>query len=240
MNDAGLDECLNDCWETIRLNFRFLTLGHFFNALSKHHNLSRFSLDFVDVYVGSSVFYLSDEIICDCLQDIYSSPEQQSFFSYWTLIHSVRGIMMGVTEGMKNGQLKELVKQDIFKGDITKLRSFEAVTKFMRNVLSHNYRDQISMVEEDYAGQKRWWLKNMQSNTVEFKYNYSDKNSAIYIPEYTSARVDVVIDWNSLAPGTRYGDVVDTFQNLMMAEFCYNVFGTLHRKRNPEPSPNSG
>lgn len=233
MNDAELDKCLNDCWGTVQLNFRFLTLGHFFGVLSQRLGLSRISPDFVDVHVGSAIYRLSGEIIRDYLQDVYSRPEQQDIFSYLTLIHSVRGIMMGVTEGMKNKQLKKLVEQDIFKGDKTKLISFEAVTKFMRNVLSHNYRDQISLIDEDYARQKRWWLDNMQSNTVEFKYDYSDRNSAIYTPQYTSVRINVVIDWNSLAPGMRYGDVVDTFQNFMMAEFCYNVFTTLHRKRNP-------
>lgn len=233
MNTDELDKCLNDCWETVQLNFRFLTLGHFFGVLSQRLGLSRISPDFVDVDDGNNIYHLSGDIIRDYLQDVYSRPEQQDIFSYLTLIHSVRGIMMGVTEGMKNEQLKKLVEQDIFKGNETKFKSFEAVTKFMRNVLSHNYRDQISLVNEDYAKQKKWWLDNMQSNTIEFKYDYSDQNSAIYIPEYTSARVDVVIDWNSLIPGTRYGDVVDTFQNFMMAEFCYNVFYTLHRKRNP-------
>ncbi len=233
MNDTELDKCLNDCWDTVRLNFRFLTLGHFFSVLSRRLGLSRISPDFVDVHVGSAIFRLSGKIIREYLQDVYSRPEQKDTFSYLTLIYSVRGIMMGVTEGMKNEQLKKLVEQDIFKGDKMKLRSFEAVTKFMRNVLSHNYRDQISLVDEDYARQKKWWFDNMHSNTVEFKYDYSDQNSVIYNPEYTSVRIDVVIDWNSLAPGMLYGDVVDTFQNFMMAEFCYNVFGTLYRKRNP-------
>lgn len=128
MNDAGLDECLNDCWDTVRLNFRFLALGHFFGALSKRLGLSRVSLDFVDVHVGSSGYRLSGEIICDYLQNVYSSPEQQVIFSYLTLIHLVRGIIMCVTEGMKNEQLKELVEQDIFKGDKTKLRSIQTNT----------------------------------------------------------------------------------------------------------------
>lgn len=232
MNDTELDWCLNDCWETIYLNFRFLALGFFFGSLSRRSELSQISPHFIDVSVGSSNYYLSGEIIRDYLQDVYVRSEQQDFFSYLTLIHSVRGIMMSVTEGMKNKDLKNLIEQDIFKGDITKLVSFEAVTKFMRNVLSHNYRDQISLIDEDYSRQKKWWFDKMGSYVVEFKYDYSYQNSAIYNPKYT-ARVDVVIDWNSLTPGMLYGDVVDTFQNFMMAEFCYNVFGTLYRKRNP-------
>jgi hypothetical protein len=232
INDAELDCCLTDCWETINLNFRFLALGNFFSSLSKRIELSRIAPDFIDVSCGTSHYHLSGVIIRDYLQYVYANPEIQDNFSYWTLIHSVRGITMSVTESMKNKDLRNLIEQDIFKGDKTKFKSFEEVTKFMRNVLSHNYRDQISLIGEDYVRQKNWLLKHLDLHIIEFKYDYSNQNSAIHNPKYT-AQVDVVIDWNSLAPGMLYGDVVDTFQNFMMAEFCYNAFGTLYRNRNP-------
>ena len=81
--------------------------------------------------------------------------------------------------------------------------------------------------------QKNWMHKQMNTHITEFKYDYSDRNSVIHNPKY-AAQVDVVIEWNTLAPGMLYGDVVDAFQNFMMAEFCYNAFGTLIRNRNPE------
>jgi hypothetical protein len=91
--------------------------------------------------------------------------------------------MMSVTEGMKNKDLKNLLEQDIFKGDKTKLISFEEATKFIRNVRSHTYHDQISLIDEDYARQKKRWLDKMDSHIVEFKYDYSYQNSAIYNPK---------------------------------------------------------
>ncbi len=231
MDNTEMELCINDCWETINLNFRFLALGYFFSSLSKRLELSQISPNFVDVSCGKDNYLLSGLIIRDYLQDVYDNPEKQDNFSYWTLIHSVRGITMSVTEGMKNKDIRNLIERDIFKGDKTKLKSFESVTKFMRNVLSHNYRDQISLVEQDYAIQKKWWIAKTNSHTVEFMYDYSNQNSFIYNPGY-SARIDVSIDWNSLKPGMLYGDVVDTFQNFMIAEFCYNVFGTLYRNQN--------
>lgn len=232
-HNAELDRCLDDCWETVRLNFHFLTLGHFFGELSRRLDLSRIAPDFLNVHASGDIYRLSGEIIRDFLKEVYSKPDDQDVFSYLTLIHSVRGIMMGITEGLKNDRLKTLIEQDIFRDDTAKFGSFEAITKFMRNVLSHSYRDQISLAEEDYAGQKKWWLSNIRTPAVTFTYDYSDPSSAIHIPKYTSAHANVVIDWNSLAPGMLYGDVVNTFQNFMMAELCYNVIGTLYRARNP-------
>ena len=220
-----LREILKDAWEVASLHYQFLHLGYFYSLLSKKLNFSRIAFN-INIETGPGQgFRLEHERIQKVLEEIYSRPQDETTMEHLTLLNSVRGIVGAVREALDDDEFKEYFKKVFPKPNQEKtFLHFEGALRFIRNVLTHNIRDEMILQEDDISKLREWWKKkDMGSQPIEFLYDYSSPNSPIHITDY-KARVDVQIEWDKITPGkTKYFDVVNVFQNLMFAEFCYNA-----------------
>jgi hypothetical protein len=216
-----LQDILKDAWEVASLHYQFLHLGYFYSLLSKEINFSRIAFN-INIETGPGQgFLLNRAWIQKVLEEIYSRPQDTTTVEYLTLLNSVRGIVGAVREALDHKEFKEAFKK-IFpepNQEQTYL-NFEGALRFIRNVLTHNIRDEIILQENDI---RAWKKKGMGSKPIEFQYDYSSPNSPIHLPDY-KAKVDIRIELDKIMPGkTRYFEIVNVFQNLMFAEFCYNA-----------------
>lgn len=231
MVENNLSQCFKDVSETTNRYFRYLHLAYFYDGLSKRLNFSRIAVD-INVVTGQQEGYvLNGSIINQMLDDIYSKPDTQSFFGYLAMINSIRGICMAYFEAFQNEQFNAILLENIFNNDTDKFFNFQGVIRFVRNTLSHNTRDRILIYEEDYRQQREWWEREgVPDNTrIHFEYDYSLESSAIYQRDYKS-KIDVLIEWNLMKDETPYAEIIPTFQNLMLSEFCYNIIHHLNKK----------
>lgn len=231
MENKNLRKCFKDVSETTNLYFRYLHLGYFYDELSKRLNFSRIATN-INVITGQKEGYiLSGNMINSMLDEIYSRPKEQSFFVYLTIINSVRGICMAFFESFDNDQFKNILLNNIFSNDDQKFLNFQGVIRFIRNTLSHNIRDSILTNEEDYQRQKKWWERNgsPDRNKIHFEYDYSAENSAIHSADYKT-KLNILINWNQIQNEKPYAEIIPTFQNFMLSEFCYNIIHHLNSK----------
>jgi len=235
--EEKMEDVLRDAWETAQLHYLFLHLGYFYSLLSKKINFARIAAN-INIETGPGQgFRLDREIIQTMLEDIYNKPQDPTLMEYLTLLNSVRGIVGAVREALDHEQFREAFKTVFPEVDRERtFLHFEGALRFIRNVLSHNIRDKMILYEEDFEDLRdRWWRKELEKRGIEFQpiefhYDYSSPSSPIYIPEYTT-KVEIRIVWDKIMPGeTSYFEVVDVFQNLMFAEFCYNALTYLKQK----------
>lgn len=231
MENKNLRKCFKDVSKTTNLYFKYLHLGYFYSELSKRLNFSRIATN-INVITGQQEGYvLSGNIINSMLDEIYSRPEEQSFFTYLNIINSVRGVCMAFFESFDNDQFKTILLENIFLNDDQKFLNFQGVIRFVRNTLSHNIKDRILTNEEDYQKQKNWWKKNgiPDNSRIHFEYDYSAENSVIHHPNYKT-KVNILIEWNQIQNETPYAEIIPTFQNFMLSEFCHNIIHYLNDK----------
>jgi len=231
MGQNNLKSCFKDVSETTNIYFNYLHLCYFFDGLSKRQNLTHLARDINVTTENRENYLFRGSRINSILNEMNSKPEKQSMFLYLNLINSIRGICMALFESFANEQFKTILLEEIFNKDAQNFLNFQGVIRFVRNTLSHNIRDKISINEEDYKRQKEWWEKNgSPDNTkIHFEYDYSERSSAIYNSDY-NAKINVLIEWNLIKDKTPFGEIIPTFQNIMLAEFCNNIIVHLDGK----------
>ena len=227
MKNVELNLCIEEAMSTIDVHYRFLNLGFFLNFLAKTVNFSRVFNGVQILTETNEIYFLKIDLIRNMLEAIYQKPKEDTILSTLTLIHSVRGITMAIDEALKNTDFKASMYNDIFNKDESKFSQFEGIVKFIRNVLSHNIMDKLELTGEEYSKQKDWWLKCKQTNEMRFTHDYTLPNSFLVLPAYKT-QVSITVKWSDVVPGVSFGKIVNTFQCLMLCEFCYNATSYLH------------
>jgi len=204
-----------DSFETIVMYYTYLHLGYFYSQLSKHENLSCKSRD-IWIDFGTNKYLLRENIIKSPLEDIYKKSQSPDFFSHLILNNSIRGITMSLFEALKDGKIKKLFLEHIFRNNEEAYDNFDGVVRFMRNTFSHNIRDRIELKRKDYEKQIEY-LRKKGKSTINFFFDYA--KSPIPRENYT---VKIDIDFDQIEDGVFYTDIISEYQTLLFIELCYN------------------
>lgn len=215
-----------DSYNIICQYFLYLHLGYFYSNLSKQENLS---INVRDIPVRTDdqhIYTLKEDIIKRSLSDIYERRNKIDFFSYYILIDSIRGITMTMVEMLKVSEIKNLFLIHIFNNNNISCRNFQEVTKFIRNILSHNTRDGFELRVKDFERQKNRLAKKSITQ-IDFIFDYNCSPICINRENYI---VESCIKFNGIKDGMVYTDVISEQQSLMFIELCYNCIVFLNKK----------
>lgn len=149
---------------------------------------------------------------------------------HFVITNVVRQVSVAIYQGIcdkknKNSKLaKDLFLGIVFENNEDLFKEFCRLTKFIRNVFSHNINDQIKLEETTYDEQKKYLAKEGAAK-INFSFNYKDYKhfkDRMQIKPNTDYIVDININFEKMEPGKLYNDVINEYQNLMFIEFCYN------------------
>ena len=149
MSGNSILNCFKDVSGITKGYFSCLHLAYFYDWLSRKIDFSRLTSNITLLLEKNSRYLLDKDIIESLLKEIYEKPDTQSFFAYYALLNTIRGISMSFFESFRNEEFKSILLEHIFKNDKYKLINFEGVIRFIRNTLSHNTRNRILTSEED-------------------------------------------------------------------------------------------
>ena len=238
-----VQKVLDTVYQVADLHFKFLHLGYFYSQLSKRMNFARIAPN-INLEAGQGKGYrLNGKLIREMLEDIYAKPETLDFFEYLTLLNSLRGIVMGIREAIRDKDFRDHFK-NVFpeQNREESYLHFEGVLRFIRNVLTHNINPSMILTEQDFKETQGWWYK-IRKQPIVFSYDYSFPASPIYIPKEKYAdgaivKVTIQIIWEKIKPGkTRYFDVITPLQNLLFSEFCRNALRFLQESLSTTERP---
>lgn len=225
-------EIIKNVYEISNMNYRLLCLAYFLESYVKENDLSLFVKQ-TDIALGQNVGYkFNKELLREMLKDIYKSPKM-SLLTYCSLFNSLRNIAGAYREGFGDNTqrnpcspeqmvFRNTFQNDIFNGDSEIFESFDGVVRFIRNVLSHNIEDKISLKKSDFELQKYHWLNIKKKNLMHFEYSYNLPDSTIKIPNY-NVQCEITVDWNSVKEDDLFGNIVSSFQCFLFIEFCKNA-----------------
>ncbi|MBI4027401.1 MAG: hypothetical protein HY360_20615 [Verrucomicrobia bacterium] len=228
---------LKNAFETTHQYFALLHLGYFFEDLSRRINVSRLART-VHIQTPPNLTYtLHADLIAQALQNMYDNPSKSSILSHLILLNSLRGITMSLAtafesaKGKGHSELQDAFQTEVFLDDAALTDSFVGITRFLRNVLSHNIEDELRLREVDYAVQRDYRnnKRNKCGPVMKFQYRYDDPSSAIHIPGYSHGLL-IELDLNRLTPGQPFESAMSAHQSLLFAEFCCNSLLFLYRK----------
>lgn len=235
--NRNLIEQLVKAFGVTQSHFILLQLGFTLEDFTRRINFSRLVREVNIKTPDGRIYNMPSKRVSDVLQQFYDNPLAPTPISHLTFLNSLRAITMSLvtaidsTEYDGTSHLASIYQSDIFDGDAAKTDSFIGITRFIRNVLSHNIDEQLNLQDANFISQLNY--RNSRANkfglVMRFDYDYGNPKSAIYIKGY-SPGLNIEIDLSKLKAGQMLDEIIPTYDALLFAEFCYNSLFFLHNK----------
>jgi hypothetical protein len=219
------------------MNYQFLCLGVFFDQYAKRHDFRRELPDNVKIATGgASGYIIKKDHLLKVLHLAYNNINDISFFHYLLTMHSLKGAVTAMFEAFgdhecPNIEIRNVFRTELFNDNMDEFDEFDGIIRFVRNVLTHNVRDQIRIKAKDFDRQKKYWTKTKKKTLMKFRFSYNRMDSPIKIDNY-HANCEITIDWSNVEDNMLFGDLVSDFQCFMLLEFCRNALYFLNKKYN--------
>jgi hypothetical protein len=205
----------------IEQNFYFLTIGEYFNDLSKKYNLSLPEDEIVTKNFKDDLEYsFNSSIINEILSQCFIEDKTRtSLFEYFIEMNSIRGICMAMIEALR-------IESDFQEFISLKLKDqyndFIDIVSFVRNVLSHNIHADMCLTNYDFKGTLERIIRKKRDPNIDFKFNYHDLLKEINSPSLEYG-LYLKINFSKLKKGIPFFKVISQLELILLGELCFNL-----------------
>lgn len=220
-NIDELDELIKDALLLVEQNFYFLHVGEFFGQLIKKHDLSKDVQDIILKRDDASIYKLQSRFIITVLKEaLNTSDDEIGLFEYFIEFNAIRGICMATVEALRlEGAFREFLLHVLGRD---RFEDFYDILSFIRNVLSHNIHAEIKLSFKDFDGTKRRIFRMRRKAKINFNFNYLLDLPTLASPD-ESYGFSCYVDFESMSESTRFLDIFNTWELLMLCELCFNM-----------------
>ncbi len=214
------EELVEDALLLIEQNFYFLHAGEFFDAISRHTDLSTiYDPHIYKTFDDSTAYIFNPAIITDLMGSTVGTPDNEpTLFEYFVELNAIRGICMAMVEANRIESDFKRYMQDKLG---SRYEDFIDIVSFVRNVLSHNIHAEIRLDEKDFKGTKERIIRMRRDPDIYFTFDY-----AVDLPEIGTPiegyGYNCHIDFASLETGMPFLEIIPQIKLIKLGELCYN------------------
>lgn len=191
-----------DIYGQIVSAWRFMHLGLYFDKLmasgAQFPTIPDFTFNGLKIELGSINAALPKEFI---------GRNGESYFGSHTFFFSCREILTGVAEGLSKEYEDEYLTFKSYTKALLKEQysSFDNITRFCRNVLSHNVTEHISLIESDFKSQKLYLSRKDLPMNAKVDITYSNLFGENY---GFQGNFKLDVDFNKIQEGLSFFDFI--------------------------------
>lgn len=214
-----IDELIEDALLLVEQNFYFLHVGEFFAKLIKKEDLSLKVKDIIIKRDNLPSYKLHSRFVLEVLKDAIDEPyDDIGLFEYFVEFNAIRGICMATVEAFRlEGGFRNYMF-DILGYE--RFENFYDILCFIRNVLSHNIHSEIKLSFKDYDGTKRRIFRMRRNPQINFSFHYANDFPGVSPDNFYG--FSCFIDFDVMDENTKFLDVINPWELLMICELCFN------------------
>ncbi len=217
MNTETLVE---DALLLIEQNFYFLHAGEFFDAVSRHTDLSTiYDPRIYKEFDSSTAYIFNPAIITEVMAEAHDTPvDEPTLFEYFVEFNAIRGICMAMVEANRlESDFKRYMQEKLG----SRYEDFIDIVSFVRNVLSHNIHAEIHLDEKDFKGTRERIIRMRRDPSIHFTFDYASDLPEIGTP-VEGYGCQCAVDFSSMEVGMPFLDLISQIKLMKLGELCFN------------------